>query len=56
MKLPHPVDTAKVGNIDFYVCHETRAAPHMWLYVINTTTYLSLVTLYYSFWLSPMGW
>ena len=23
--------TAEVGDIDFYVCYETRVAPHTWL-------------------------
>ncbi len=56
MKLTHSLGTAKVGDTDFYVCHETRAAPHIWLYVIDATIDFSRVTLYYSFWFSPLGW
>lgn len=56
MYLNHPSVTAEVGDLDFYVCHETRAAPHIWLYVIDFTIYISYVTPHYRFWVSPLGW
>lgn len=45
-QLTHLSVTAKVGDLNFYVCHETRAAPRLWLYVIETTTYYNLITLF----------
>ena len=41
MKLTPSLVAAKVADIDFYICHETRAASHIWLYVIDATVYLS---------------
>jgi len=51
-----PLDTAEVGDTDFHACHETRAAPHLWLYVIDVTTYRSWLTFSYRFWVPPLGW
>ena len=36
-ELTHHLDTAKVADIDLYICHETRPAPYLWLYVIDST-------------------
>ena len=41
MKLTPSLVIAKVGDIDSYVCHETQAASHIWLYVIDSTIYLN---------------
>ena len=56
MKLTLLLVSADVADIDFYACHETRAAPHLWLYVTDISLYHSRVTIYCSFWVVPLGW